>query len=81
MKIVAPKSGNVTLGNTYRLMFVAGKRGEIHFSVTDLSKFRYENGYYKEEKRKVTKAGTIRYAGYTIDLNAVDGIQNIIPTK
>lgn len=75
--IKVPSSGNVKLGSL-RVTFTGGRKGLIVFDVIDNSFFRYESGYYKEYRRKVTKKGTIRFAGYTLDLNDIIGIQNII---
>jgi len=62
---------NVTFGTS-------SKKGYILLETTNTDKYIYENGYNKTFFRKLSKKGTIKFDGWTVDLNQVDGIESML---
>ena len=76
--IIAPTSGKFEVRGD-KLDLVTVIRGKIVFNVTDTSKYYYEKGHIREERRVINKKNkTFRYGGNTIDLSNVNGIEEAL---
>lgn len=54
------------------------KRNTVHMTLTDKSKYAYENGYRKQVTHKMSNKGIVSFDNDKIDLSNLSGIKQLL---